>query len=87
MAAMRFDQVQRFILAKKIFGVWGTLTNRLPNNHFLISFQYFFLPNAAANVHYQPIRHNFKQWKISIPKIQEKANHFKTTLDLTATQQ
>ena len=26
MAAMRFEQVQRFILAKKYFGVGGTLT-------------------------------------------------------------
>ena len=75
MAAMRFDQVQRFILAKKIFWVMGSLTTRLPNNHFF--FQYFFLPNAVVNVYYQPIRNNFKQRKISIPKFQEKGNHFK----------
>ena len=29
MAAMRFQQVQRFILAKKYFGLSGTLTNNL----------------------------------------------------------
>ena len=27
MAAMRFEQLERFILAKKYFGVRGTLTN------------------------------------------------------------
>ena len=66
----------RFVTAR--FNHWTTTsqTARLYFFFFLV-FQYFFLPNAAYNVYYQPIRNNFEQWKMSVSKLQQKTNHFK----------